>query len=55
MDKANEMLEKLLEEHPRELIMGALEEMHNMSVEELEALGKLSQLIDKYEDETTNQ
>ena len=47
--KADELLEKLLEEHPRELIMGALDEMSKMRPEELEALGKLCQLIDEYE------
>lgn len=52
--KADELLEKLLEDHPRELIMGALNEMQNMSAEQLDSLGELCKAINGYEDKTSN-
>ncbi|QUG41232.1 hypothetical protein KD050_18435 [Psychrobacillus sp. INOP01] len=49
MDRTEELFNKLLDEHPPELILGALDEMSRMKREELLALGKLCKIIDRAE------
>jgi len=47
LDRAEELLNKLMDEHPPELILGALDEMARMPKEELIALGKLCEIINR--------
>lgn len=51
LDRTEELFNKLLDEHPPELILGALDEMARMSKEELVALGKLCEMINRAEAE----
>ncbi|WP_313894938.1 hypothetical protein [Psychrobacillus sp.] len=51
MDRTEELFNKLLDEHPPELVLGALEEMSRMNREELIALGKLCEVINRAEAE----
>ena len=49
LDRTEELFNKLLDEHPPELILGALDEMARMPKEELIALGKLCEIINRAE------
>ena len=49
LDRTEELFNKLLDEHPPELILGALDEMARMPKEELLALGKLCEIINRAE------
>ncbi|MEK3994632.1 hypothetical protein MKY29_07735 [Psychrobacillus sp. FSL K6-2365] len=49
LDRTEELFNKLLDEHPPELILGALDEMSRMNREELVALGKLCEVINRTE------
>ncbi|MEK4085584.1 hypothetical protein MKZ20_17400 [Psychrobacillus sp. FSL K6-2684] len=49
MDRTEELFNKLLDEHPPELVLGALDEMSRMNREELIALGKLCEVINRVE------
>lgn len=49
LDRTEELFNKLLDEHPPELVLGALDEMSRMNREELIALGKLCEVINRVE------
>ncbi|MEK4083748.1 hypothetical protein [Psychrobacillus sp. FSL K6-1415] len=49
MDRTEELFNKLLDEHPPELVLGALDEMSRMNREELVALDKLCEVINRAE------
>ncbi len=49
LDRTEELFNKLLDEHPPELVLGALDEMSRMNREELIALGKLCEVINRAE------
>ena len=49
MDRTEELFNKLLDEHPPEVILGALDEMSRMNRDELVALGNLCEIIDRAE------
>ncbi|MCZ8541946.1 hypothetical protein M9R85_16875 [Psychrobacillus psychrodurans] len=49
MDRTEELFNKLLDEHPPELILGALDEMSRMSRNELLALSELCEVINRVE------
>ncbi|SEM12082.1 hypothetical protein SAMN04487786_1065 [Paenisporosarcina quisquiliarum] len=51
LDRTEELFNKLLDEHPPELVLGALDEMSRMNREELIALGKLCEVINRAEAE----
>lgn len=50
LDRTEELFNKLLDEHPPELILGALDEISRMNRNELLALGKLCEIINRAED-----
>lgn len=49
LDRTEELFNKLLDEHPPELVLGALDEMSRMNRGELIALGKLCEVINRAE------
>lgn len=49
LDRTEELFNKLLDEHPPELILGALDEMSRMNRNELLALSKLCEIINRAE------
>ena len=49
LDRTEELFNKLLDEHPPELILGALNEMSRMSRNELLALSELCEVINRVE------
>ena len=49
LDRTEELFNKLLDEHPPELVLGALDEMSRMNREELIALDKLCEVINRAE------
>ncbi|SFN14368.1 hypothetical protein [Psychrobacillus psychrodurans] len=49
LDRTEELFNKLLDEHPPELILGALDEMSRMSRNELLALSELCEVINRVE------
>ncbi|MER2171840.1 MAG: hypothetical protein ABS938_14555 [Psychrobacillus psychrodurans] len=55
MDRTEELFNKLLDEHPPELVLGALDEMSRMNKEELIALGKLCEVINRAEEAKNHQ
>lgn len=55
MDRTEELFNKLLDEHPPELVLGALDEMSRMNREELIALGKLCEVINRAEEAKNHQ
>lgn len=59
LDRTEELFNKLMDEHPPELILGALDEMSRMNRNELLALSKLCEIINRAEAaeevKTTNQ
>ena len=50
LDRTEELFNKLLDEHPPELILGALDEMSRMNREELLALGEVCEIINRGEE-----
>lgn len=55
LDRTEELFNKLLDEHPPELVLGALDEMSRMNREELLALGKLCEVINRAEEAKNHQ
>lgn len=55
LDRTEELFNKLLDEHPPELVLGALDEMSRMNKEELIALGKLCEVINRAEEAKNHQ
>lgn len=55
LDRTEELFNKLLDEHPPELVLGALDEMSRMNREELIALGKLCEVINRAEEAKNHQ
>lgn len=55
LDRTEELFNKLLDEHPPELVLGALDEMSRMNREELIALGKLREVINRAEEAKNHQ
>ena len=49
VDRTEKLFNKLLDEHPPELVLGALDEMSRMNREELIALDKLCEVINRAE------
>lgn len=55
LDRSEELFNKLLDEHPPELILGALDEMSRMNREELLVLGELCEVMNKDEEVENHQ
>lgn len=55
LDRTEELFNKLLDEHPPELVLGALDEMSRMNRDELIALGKLCEVINRAEEAKNHQ
>ena len=49
LDRTEELLHKLLDEHPPEMILSALDKMARMQKEELIVPGKLCEIINRAE------
>lgn len=47
--KLNELVENLMEKVPRDVLLGALEEIENMTNEQVEGLIFLCELFNKYD------
>ncbi|MDI2588023.1 hypothetical protein OR571_13090 [Psychrobacillus sp. NEAU-3TGS] len=52
-EKLNELADILKDKAPKEVILGAIEEIQNMNSEQLQGLYNMCEFLNKYE-ETTN-
>lgn len=53
-EKLNELVDILKDKAPKEVILGAIEEIQNRNTEQLQGLYNMCEFLNKYE-ETTNQ